>query len=133
MTDHPSVLGTYGMLPETNGLDKAVMKATFNKIWVEWKWGHTWGWDFPMTAMTAIRLELPERAINALLMPVTTNTYLANGHNYQTPMLPIYLPGNGGFLSALAMMATGTKDNPKSNMGFPSDWEVKWEGLEVML
>ncbi|WP_341226079.1 hypothetical protein [uncultured Arcticibacterium sp.] len=132
MTDHPSVFGTYGMLPVTDGLDKEVMKATFDKIWTDWQWHDTWGWDFPMTAMTATRLGLPEKAVDALLMPITTNTYLANGHNYQTPRLTIYLPGNGGFLTALGMMAAGTLENPEANQGFPKTWDVKWEGLSKM-
>ena len=33
LTDHPSVLGTFGMLPETPLLDKTIMKATFEKVW----------------------------------------------------------------------------------------------------
>jgi hypothetical protein len=33
--------------------------------------------------MTAARLHLGEKAVDALLMPIKTNTYLINGHNYQ--------------------------------------------------
>jgi hypothetical protein len=33
--------------------------------------------------MTAARLGYPEKAVEALLMPVAPNTYLKNGHNYQ--------------------------------------------------
>lgn len=124
MTDHPSVLGTYGMLPETSGLDKEVMKATFEKIWTDWKWHDTWGWDFPMVSMTATRLGLKEKALDALLMPIKTNTYLKNGHNFQDQRLTIYLPGNGGFLTALALMATSD--------GFPEGWKVKTENLSAM-
>ncbi|TBX24316.1 hypothetical protein TK44_11990 [Jiulongibacter sediminis] len=124
MTDHPSVLGTYGMLPETSGLDKEVMKATFEKIWTDWKWHDTWGWDFPMVSMTATRLGMKEKAVDALLMPIKTNTYLKNGHNFQDQRLTIYLPGNGGLLTALALMATSD--------AFPEDWEVRWEGLVAM-
>jgi hypothetical protein len=58
----------------------------------------TWGWDFPLTAMTAARLNMPEKAIDALMMPVQTNTYLPNGHNFQDDRLTIYLPGNGAYL-----------------------------------
>lgn len=36
-----------------------------------------------------------------------TNTYLPNGHNYQDPRLRIYLPGNGGLLTAIALMCAG--------------------------
>ncbi|MDW7692939.1 hypothetical protein R9C00_10590 [Flammeovirgaceae bacterium SG7u.111] len=132
MTDHPSVLGTFGMLPATKGLDKKVMENTFDKIWKDWQWEDTWGWDFPMTAMTATRLGKPEKAVEALLMPITTNTYLKNGHNYQTDRLRLYLPGNGGVLIALAMMAAGTQDNPQPNLGFPKDWKVKVENISQM-
>ncbi|MEQ8531229.1 MAG: hypothetical protein RIB86_05240 [Imperialibacter sp.] len=105
MTDHPSVLGAYGMLPMTDGLDTAVMHRTFDKIWTDWQWHDTWGWDFPMVAMTATRLGDAEKAVDGLLMPITTNIYLPNGHNYQTDRLRLYLPGNGGVLAALALMA----------------------------
>ena len=132
MTDHPSVLGTYGMLPATPGLDKQVMQRTFDKIWTDWQWHDTWGWDFPMTAMTATRLGDPEKAVDALLMPIVTNTYLKNGHNYQTKRLRLYLPGNGGSLTALAMMAAGTDETNTSHPGFPEDWVVVSEGLHPM-
>ncbi|CAD5299614.1 MULTISPECIES: hypothetical protein [unclassified Imperialibacter] len=120
MTDHPSVLGAYGMLPMTDGLDTAVMHSTFDKIWTDWQWHDTWGWDFPMVAMTATRLGDPEKAVDGLLMPITTNIYLPNGHNYQTDRLRLYLPGNGGVLAALAMMA-------KQENGWPEGWVVKTE------
>ena len=126
LTDHPSVLGTFGMLPETPLLDKTIMKATFEKVWKDWHWDDTWGWDFPMTAMTATRLGLPDKAIEALLMPIRTNTYLPNGHNYQDQRLRLYLPGNGGLLSAVALMCT-------QGNGFPKTWKVRWEGMKGML
>ena len=67
-------------------------------------------------------------------MPIKTNTYLVNGHNYQDERLTIYLPGNGGVLNAVAMMCTGTDADKKINPGFPQDgtWKVKWEGLKKM-
>ncbi|MDJ1497034.1 hypothetical protein QNI19_29120 [Cytophagaceae bacterium DM2B3-1] len=133
-TDHPSVLGTWGMLPVTPLLDKAAMRRTFDLIWNTWTWQDTWGWDFPMTAMTATRLGLPDKAVDALLMPIRTNTYLPNGHNFQDERLRLYLPGNGGFLAAIAMMCAGYDDAATNNPGFPKDgkWKVKWEGLQKM-
>lgn len=134
-TDHPSVLGAFGMLPETNLLDKATMRKTFDLVWKDWSWNDTWGWDFPMTAMTATRLGMPEKAIDALLMPVQTNTYLINGHNYQDDRLRIYLPGNGGLLTAVALMCAGWDGNNTTNPGFPKDgtWKVQWEGFKKMM
>ena len=133
-TDHPSVFGTYGMLPETTLLDKKIMRNTFDLIWDTWSWKETWGWDFPMTAMTAARLGMPEKAVDALFMDVQTNTYLLNGHNYQEGRLPIYLPGNGGILTAVAMMCAGWDGTTDNNPGFPKNgkWNVRWEGLEKM-
>jgi len=133
-TDHPSVLGTFGMLPETDLLDKEIMNNTFNLIWDEWFWEETWGWDFPMTAMASARLGKPEKAIDALFMDVQTNTYLKNGHNYQEERLTLYLPGNGGLLTAVAMMCAGWDGSIGENPGFPKNgqWEVQWEGLERM-
>lgn len=132
LVDHPAVLGAYSSLPAANGLDKTVMKKTFDLVWKIWKWDDTWGWDFPLTAMTAARLHMPEKALDALLMPVRTNTYLINGHNYQDERLTIYLPGNGGVLNAVALMCTGTDADKEINIGFPKDWNVKWEGLKKL-
>ncbi|QKJ30181.1 hypothetical protein HQ865_10540 [Mucilaginibacter mali] len=134
ITDHPSTLAAYGMMPMSKMMDTTVMHKTFDVIWKGWNWPETWGWDFPMTAMTAARLNLPEKAIEALLMPIKTNTYLPNGHNYQDGRLTIYLPGNGGLLTAVAMMAAGWDGSKGNTPGFPKDgkWNVKWEGLKRM-
>lgn len=134
ITDHPSTLAAYGMLPYTPMMDTAVMKNTLNLIWKVWDWPKTWGWDFPMTAMTATRLNMPDKAIDALFMPITTNTYLPNGHNYQDKRLTLYLPGNGGLLTAVAMMCAGWDGCKVKDPGFPKNgqWNVKWEGLKKM-
>ncbi len=133
-SDHPSVLGAFGMLPATPLLDTLTMRHTFNLVWDSWNWAATWGWDFPMTAMTATRLGRPGRAIDALFMPVQTNTYLPNGHNYQDQRLRLYLPGNGGLLAAVAMMCAGYDHCSTPLPGIPKDgsWKVRWEGLQKM-
>ncbi|NJB85640.1 hypothetical protein GGR26_001385 [Lewinella marina] len=132
LTDHPSVLAAYGLLPATEGLDTAIMARTLDTIWKVWQWEETWGWDFPLTAFTAARMGQAERAVDALLMEVPKNHYLKNGHNYQRSNLRIYLPGNGGFLAALAMMCAGAAGLPGGS-GFPPDWDVRWEGLQPAL
>src|SRR5688572_2164909 len=133
-TDHPSVLGAVGMLPKTNMVDTTIMQNTFDWIWNNWSWHDTWGWDFPMVAMTATRMGRPDKVIDALLMPVQTNTYLNNGHNYQDGRLTIYLPGNGGLLAAVALMCAGYDGCKTINPGIPKDgkWKVRWEGLRPM-
>jgi len=135
LIDHPAVLSALGVLPEHDGYtDTAIMSNTFTLIKKIWNWDHTWGWDFPMVAMTATRLHRPEDAIDALFKNVTTNTYLKNGHNYQDKRLTLYLPGNGGLLSVIALMTAGFDGNTVANPGFPKNgkWNVKWEGFKPM-
>jgi hypothetical protein len=93
----------------------------------DWQWPDTWGWDFPMTAMTAAKLGEPEIAIDALFVNSPKNEWLPNGHNYQRPNLPLYLPGNGGLLAAAAMMAAAWDGFPKRG------WQVRHEGLNAWL
>lgn len=133
LADHPAVLGALGMVPRVHDMDTAVMARTIAKVQKIWNWDETWGWDYPMMAMTAARLGNGNLAVDALLMPVRTNTYLTNGHNYQDGRLTIYLPGNGGVLSAVALMCTGNAPGER-NAGFPKDgtWKVRWEGLKTM-
>jgi hypothetical protein len=134
MRDHPVVLGAYGMLPAWDKIDPEVMRKTMHVIAERWDWPSTWGWDYPMAAMTAVRLGEPELALDFLLKNVQKNTYLKNGHNYQSERLRVYLPGNGGLLTAVAMMCAGWDGCNENNPGFPKDgkWNVKWENLNPM-
>ena len=130
-SDHMAVLGAVGILPATPQCDDAIMRNTLHWVLSNWNWDKTWGWDFPMTAMNAARMGEPQHAVDALLTPQRTNTYLVNGHNYQDGRLRIYLPGNGGLLTAVAMMCAGWDGEERLNPGFPADgsWDVRWEGL----
>jgi hypothetical protein len=129
--DHPSVVAALGVLPGP-GVDHDTMRRTLDWIWERWTWADTWGWDYPMLAMTAARLGHPDRAVDALLLDTPKNVYRANGHNHQRPGLTIYLPGNGALLYAVAMMAAGWDGAPETHApGFPADgrWRVRWENL----
>ena len=110
------------------------MKATYEKVLSSWQWETTWGWDYPMMAMCAARLNMPEKAIDALFMDLQNNTYLKNGHNYQDDRLRIYLPGNGGLLTAVAMMAAGWDGASDTHApGFPKEgWNVRYEVFKKM-
>ena len=131
MRDHPVVLGAYGILPAWDKIDPEVMRKTMHIIAERWDWPSTWGWDYPMAAMSAVRLGEPELAIDFLLKNVQKNTYLKNGHNYQSPRLRIYLPGNGGILTTIGMMCAGWNGCETENPGFPKNgkWKVKWEDI----
>ena len=133
-SDHMAVLGSVGILPMNRLIRADYMRNTLGWIWDNWNWDKTWGWDYPMTAMNATRLGEPEKAVGALLMDKRTNTYLPNGHNYQDQRLRCYLPGNGGLLTAIALMCAGWDGCETSCPGFPKDgtWDVRWEGLKPM-
>jgi len=131
--DHPAVLGALSFVPGP-GVDTNVMQHTLDWVWQNWNWPDTWGWDYPMLAMTAARLGEPERAVDALLLDTPKNHYAPNGQVYQRPGLTIYLPANGGLLYATAMMAAGWDGAPKRNApGFPDNgqWQVRWENLRL--
>ena len=133
--DHPSMVAAFGLVPPTPLIDTNTMKRTLEHVMEKWDWPSTWGWDYPMLAMTAARLGEPEKAVDALFIESQKNRYLANGHNYQSVRLPLYLPGNGGLLSAVAMMAAGWNGCPdRPAPGFPDNgkWNVIWEGLKRM-
>jgi len=126
LRDHPIVLGAYGFVPHTPLVNTQLFEKTLYKVVSLWNWDKTWGWDYPLAAMAATRLNNPDLAIDMLLKDVQKNTYLINGHNYQDQRLRIYLPGNGGLLFAIALMC--------DKSGFPKDgkWNVKWENMGKM-
>ena len=128
--DHPTLLGAYGFVASPR-VDREAMRRTLRRVFATWQWTETWGWDYPLVAMTAARLGEPESAIDALLMDTPKNHYHPNGHNYQRPGLTIYLPGNGGLLAATAMMAAGWDGAPRTAApGFPrTGWTVRAERL----
>ena len=133
--EHPSNIGAVGMQPG-DGVDPATMRRTLRRVMETWRWDECWGWDFPMVAMSAARVGEPELAVQALLIDSPKNRYHPNGHNYQRPGLAAYLPGNGGLLSAVAMMARGWTHGPMHPApGFPNDghWNVHSENLREWL
>ena len=129
--DHVDNIGIAGMLPPFPGLDPAVAKHTVEEVGRSWNWDATWGWDFPWMAMAAARVGDPKLAVEALLNPSEKNHYDERGLCTGGP--GPYLPGNGGLLYAVAMMAAGWDGAPQRNApGFPNDgsWTVRWEDLK---
>lgn len=133
-SDHMAVLAALGVMPQTPLVKPELMANTLDWVCKHWNWNKTWGWDYPTTAMCAVRLGAPEQAIEAILMDRRTNTYLPNGHNYQDERLRCYLPGNGGLLTTVALMCAGWDGCTVENPGFPKDgtWEVRWEGIKPL-
>ncbi|WP_114558808.1 hypothetical protein [Desertihabitans aurantiacus] len=131
-TDHPSMLAALGVVPDTGLVDPRVMRATLDRVLQRWRWPSAWGWDFPVLAMCATRLGEPALALDLLLRPEAKNTYLANGHNFQVAnRLPLYLPGNGGLLMAVALLAGGWVDAEGTRVrpATPEGWVLQAEGF----
>ena len=123
------------------------MERTLDAVLESWDWEtKIWGWDYPMIAMTAARLGRPETAVEILLREGPNNIYLPNGHCTQRSdeaaakapkpgarkrEIAAYLPANGAFLAAVAMMAAGWDGNTNGAPGFPQDgkWKIRHEGL----
>jgi hypothetical protein len=128
----------YGVLPG-RGIDKDAMRNTLHRV------AHTDApqnavtWGTAMMAMTAARLNEPDLAINLLVGKYDQNPFRASGYTVRRPdQTPMYMPANGGWLSAVAMMAVGwdgavDKDGkPTHAPGFPSSWHVRYENLQPM-
>lgn len=76
--DHPSFLMAYGFIPGQR-IDKQAMHRTFRAVEELWDVRQTWGWDFPMMAMTAARLGEPEKAVNWLFAALKNNQWGITG------------------------------------------------------
>ncbi|HKE24154.1 MAG TPA: hypothetical protein VKB88_17440 [Bryobacteraceae bacterium] len=118
--DHPSMLGALGVLSGSK-VDRETTRRTLRKVMAEWRWPDVWGWDFGMLAMTAASLGDREMAGDILTMETPKNAWLPNGHNWQRANLPLYLPGNGALLLAVAHMSR--------LKAFPVSWRAASEGL----
>ncbi|KAF1993283.1 hypothetical protein P154DRAFT_503753 [Amniculicola lignicola CBS 123094] len=124
--DHPGLLGIYGWLPPDSRLNLATFKATVEKVNQSWNFTASYGWDFPLLAMTAARLGDGEKAVEWLLDP--NNQFDAvgmpvGGARVATP----YFPASAGLLLAVGMMAGGW-DGLEGPI-FPKGWDVEVEGF----
>jgi hypothetical protein len=126
----------YGVLPG-EGIDKEAMHRTLLAAAASRTRGVqpaiTWG--YAMVAMCAARMNEPEMAIELLVPKYETNHFRPSGYTIRRPeQTPMYMPANGGWLSAAAMMAAGW-DGADPNIpapGFPRNWKVRFEGLNPM-
>jgi hypothetical protein len=96
--DHMSFLMALGWLPGRD-VDKATMRRTFERMKRDWDLRQTWGWDYPMMAMTAARLNAPEEAIDWLFFDAKNNKFGTSG---MTPRVHL-----GAHAAAFVPTATG--------------------------
>jgi hypothetical protein len=148
--DHPSMLMALGMMPATPVVDRATMGRTLDAVLQHWDWAtKIWGWDYPMIAMTAVRLGRPEVAMEILLRDGPNNVYLPNGHapvrsdvalpanapiGARRREIAVYLPANGAFLAAVSLMLGGWDGAEGECPGIPRDgtWRVQAEGWKPL-
>ncbi|CBX98084.1 hypothetical protein LEMA_P094930.1 [Plenodomus lingam JN3] len=124
--DHPGLLGIYGWLPPDNRLNMSIFNNTIAKVHETWNFPFSYGWDFPLLAITEARRGDAERAVGQLLdvnnafdevgMPV-------GGTRVPTP----YFPSAAGLLLAVGMMTAGW-DGQEGGV-WPEGWSVVSEGF----
>src|SRR5262249_39690869 len=122
-----------GVLPgdgiDRDAIHKTLVDATRARV-TQPQAAITWG--FGMEAMCAARLNEPEIAVSLLVpkAPSGVEHFRAQGYSVRRPdQTPMYMPANGAWLSAAAMMAAGWEGNTESTPGFPKNWKVRYEGL----
>jgi hypothetical protein len=138
--DHPSFVAALGLLPGED-VDRAAMARTLDAVLEHWDLRQTWGWDWPMLAMTAARLGRPAQAVDLLLWEARNFQFGVSG---MTPRLHVagdsaphatgaedtpgyrrvaetYFPSNGALLLAVASLAERGE--------FPKEWRVRAEGF----
>jgi hypothetical protein len=148
--DHPSFVAALGLLPGW-GADRETMRRTLKAVLADWDLRQTWGWDWPMLAMTATRLDEPAMAVNFLLTDAKNFQFGTSG---MTPRVHVvadtghhaagspdgagyrraaetYFPSNGALLLAVGLMVSGGQSVYELNPGFPPDdqWIVRSEGI----
>ncbi|KAL2017793.1 hypothetical protein VTK56DRAFT_1656 [Thermocarpiscus australiensis] len=125
--DHPAMAGIYGLLPPPppkSGppLDMAALNKTAARIKELWALEYSYGWDFSMLAMNALRLGDAETAVEYLLHPVfqfDDAGYPVGGSRVPTP----YFPNSASLLVATAMMAGGWDGSEGKEGHWPGGWE----------
>ncbi len=150
--DHPSFVAALGLLPG-KGVDRETMRRTLDATLAHWDLRQTWGWDWPMLAMTATRLGQPDRAVDFLL---TSQKNFQFGVAGMTPRVHVvddaaphaagigvdgpgyrraaetYFPSNGSLLLAVALMVAGEGEG-QTTPGFPKQgWVVRSEGIRPL-
>ncbi|KAL4933775.1 uncharacterized protein BDV17DRAFT_286587 [Aspergillus undulatus] len=127
MTDHPSQVAVFGLLPPTAGVDVGIVNATMARIIENWHLDQSYGWDFPMLAMTALRLEDVDGAVGWLLHEHFQFDDVGNPLGTADVVPTPYFPASSALLFAVAMMAGGWDGAGGSH--FPGDWDVDVDGF----
>jgi hypothetical protein len=131
--DPRSLIMLQGILPDTGAVDKEVALATAEKVAEVWTDDKIRGWGRPVLAINSARIGKPERAVYHLTAydywKFDDAGFAIRGGDGGTP--PPFMPGNAGFLYAVAYCVAGWDGSQGDVPGFPRDgsWIVRHEGL----
>jgi hypothetical protein len=137
--DHPSFLMAFGLIPNDR-MDYDGMRRTLAATEMHWDLKQSWGWDFPMMAMTAVRLGDPAKAVELLFADYPNNTWGVTGMTPRFSMengearrvAETYFPSNGALLLAVGMMAAGWDRSTGAAPEFPDGWKIQVEGIDPL-
>ncbi|KAF2033296.1 hypothetical protein EK21DRAFT_58950 [Setomelanomma holmii] len=124
--DHPGLLGIQGWLPPDPLLNSTIFNNTLARVHETWNFPFSYGWDFPLLAITEARNGDAERAVAQLLDVNNAFDELGmpeGGTRVPTP----YFPASAGLLLAVGMMCGGW--DGREGMVWPEGWEVEAEGF----
>ncbi|WP_303541914.1 hypothetical protein [Sphingomonas natans] len=105
-SDHPSFLMADGFIPGDR-IDPKAMRRTLDAVARTWDLRQTWGWDYPMIAMTAARVGDREHAVDWLFVDRKNNQWGVTG---MTPR--VHLDGAADALKAGGAGGAQLADNP---------------------
>ncbi|OCL13747.1 hypothetical protein AOQ84DRAFT_385184 [Glonium stellatum] len=128
--DHPALLGINGWLPPNSHVNFTIFNNTIAKVYETWNFTYSYGWDFPLLAMTAARLGDTQKAIDWLLDPNFEFDDVGmpiGGARVPTP----YLPGSSSLLLTVGMMAGGWDGD--EGLHFPDEWDIEAEGFAIAM
>jgi hypothetical protein len=147
ISNHASLAGIFGMLPPDPRLNLTIFQNTIANVYQTFFAGLStpapftqtaspppspqaslspYGWNFPLLAMTAVRMGDSDRAINWLLHP--TFEFDDSGMPSGLGKAPTpYFPSSGGLLMAVAMLADGWRE--LTGRKWPRDWVCESEGF----
>jgi len=118
--DHMSFLMALGWLPGRD-VDRPTMRRTYDRMRRDWDLRQTWGWDYPMMAMTAARLGAPEEAVDWLFFDARNNQYGSSG---MTPRVHLdahaaaFVPAATGAGVEQGAAGTGAGREPADGPGY---------------
>lgn len=130
----PSTMTTFllGVLPG-DGVEPEAMRRTLHAVSKTGTVQASVTWGTAMMAMCAARLNEPDKALDLLVGKYEKNPFMPSGYTVRRPeQTPMYMPANGGWLSAVALMAAGWDGHTDGAPGFPKSWKVRSEGLHPM-